>query len=382
MEVVEINDAQELSSYRMLWNSLFAATPNASFFLTIDWLEACWRHFGQGQKLRVLIPYAAGEPLGILPLCVRRERHRLSTIRVLTYPLDNWGTWYGPIGPNPAATMMAAIQHIRRTPRDWDMIELRWVAADHTEGGKSARALRIAGMLSEKKEYQQTSIVDLPADWDTYLAGKSRPLRRHYRHGVRELMDSGRAEFIRHRPAPAAAGDGDPGWDYYDMCETVARVSWQADVTHGNTITHDRVRDFFRDAHASAARLGMADISVLKVDGRPAAFLYSYQCGGRVTALRTGFDPAISGVGSALMFQALRDSCSRGDHTLDFGSGEGEHKRRLRTRTESTYRLTYTPIDSWRSQTVRFTRWAKSRWPSSRQAGRAVATVGSTGRHV
>jgi len=362
VEVLEINDIDELSGHRLLWNSLFAATPNASFFLTIDWLQACWRHFGQSQKLRVLIPYAAGEPLGILPLCVRRQRHRLSTIRVLSYPLDNWGTWYGPIGPNPAATMMAAMQHLRRTPRDWDMIELCWVAADGSDGGKAARALRIANMLSEKREYQQTSIVDLPGNWETFLANKSRPLRRHYRHGVRELIDSGRAEFIRHRPDPASEGGGDPGWDLYDTCESVARLSWQAGVTYGNTLSHDCVRDFFRDAHAAAARLGMADMSLLKVDGRPVAFLYGYHCRGQLTALRTGFDSAISGVGSALMFQVLKDSCTRGDHRIDFGSGEGEHKRRLRTRTESTYRLTYTPLDSWRSQAVRLTRWAKNRY--------------------
>jgi CelD/BcsL family acetyltransferase involved in cellulose biosynthesis len=373
VEVVEINDIDELSGHRMLWNSLFAATPRASFFLTIDWLEACWRHFGQGQKLRVLIPFAAGEPLGILPLCVRQERHRLSTIRVLTYPLDNWGTWYGPIGPNPAATMMAAMQHLRRTPRDWDMIELRWVASDDTDGGKSARALRIAGMLSEKKEYQQTSIVDLPKNWEIFLANKSRPLRRHYRSSVRELIDSGRAEYIRHRPAPATEGDGDSGWEYYDMCESVARLSWQAGVAHGNTLSHDGVRGYFRDAHAAASRLGMADMNLLKVDGRPVAFLYGYHCRGHVTALRTGFDPAISGAGSALMFQILKDSCDRGDHMFDYGSGEGEHKRRLRTRIASTYRLTYTPIDSWRSQTVRLTRWAKKRWPTTRRSARIAA---------
>jgi CelD/BcsL family acetyltransferase involved in cellulose biosynthesis len=139
------------------------------------------------------------------------------------------------------------------------------------------------------------------------------------------------------------------------------------------------VRGFFREAHTAAARLGMADINVLKVDGRPAAFLYGYHCRGHVSALRTGFDPAISGVGSAVMFQVFEDSCKRGDHLFDFGSGEGEHKRRLRTRTESTYRLTYTPIDCWRSQAVRLTRWAKNHWPSSQRAvtGAAAASVGN-----
>ena len=37
-KVVEVNDVEELSQYRLLWNSLFQNTPNASFFLTFDWL--------------------------------------------------------------------------------------------------------------------------------------------------------------------------------------------------------------------------------------------------------------------------------------------------------------------------------------------------------
>ena len=150
VEVVEINDIEELSQYRLLWNSLFPARPEpASFSRSIGWKRAGGT-LASDQKLRVLIVYAAGEPLGILPLCVRREKYRLSTVRVLTYPLDNWGTWYGPIGPNPAATMLAAMQHIRRTPRDWDMIELRWVADDATAGGKTARALRVAGHVQRE----------------------------------------------------------------------------------------------------------------------------------------------------------------------------------------------------------------------------------------
>ena len=108
----------------------------------------------------------------------------------------------------------------------------------------------------------------------------------------------------------------------------------------------------------------MLDLHVLNVEGQPAAFLYGYHHQGNVTALRTGFDASNNnGIGSALMLQAIRDSCGRGDRTIDLGPGEREHKRRLRTRTESTYRLTYTPIDSWRSQAVRFSRWAKRRWP-------------------
>jgi CelD/BcsL family acetyltransferase involved in cellulose biosynthesis len=366
VEIIEVNDVDDLLQYRLLWNALFAGTPQASFFLTIDWLEVYWRHFGREQKLKVLIVYAAGQPLGILPLCVRTEKYRLNKVRVLTYPLEDCGTWYGPIGPNPAATMLAAMQHIRRTPRDWDMIELRWVADDGTQGGKTARALRVAGMLSEKKPYQTTSIVELPDSWDQFIATKSRSVRHQFRRQLRHAFDEAKAEFVRHRPAPASHGDGDPRWDLYAMCEETAATSWQSTVTNGNTLSHDRVRDFYRDAHVAAARLGMVDVNILMFEDSPAAFLYNYFYDGRVSTLRMGYDPALSkhGFGSALMLRSIEDGIARGDGFIDFGQGEREHKRRLRTGTESTYRLTYTPLRSWRSQTVRWTRWAKNRWPS------------------
>jgi CelD/BcsL family acetyltransferase involved in cellulose biosynthesis len=364
---------EELSQYRLLWNSLFQTTPNASFFHTLEWLEAYWRHLGGDQKLKVLIAYAAGEPIGILPLCVRTEQYRLNRVRVLTYPLDDCGTWYGPIGPNPAATLMAAMQHLRRTPRDWDMIELRWVADDGLQGGRTARAMRVAGLLSEKREYQVTSIVEVPQSWDDFLASKSRSLRHQFRRQLRHAFDEQRAEYVRYRPAPERDGDGDPHWDLYAMCETTAAASWQADVNTGNTLCHERVRGFYRAAHAAAARLGMVDVNILLLDGRPAAFIYGYHCHGRVFLMRTGFDPSFGehGFGAALALRTIQDSISRGDQLIDFGQGEREHKRRLRTRTESTYQLTYTPLGSWRSQTVRWTRWAKQHWP------RRTATAGT-----
>src|SRR5262245_20933403 len=124
IEVQEIRDIDELAGYRLAWNSWLADTPRATFVNTFDWLENYWQHFGAGQQLRAIVVRSAGAPIGILPLCVRTERHGLGTQRVLTYPLEGWGSWYGPIGSNPAATMMAAMQHLRRVRRDWDVINL------------------------------------------------------------------------------------------------------------------------------------------------------------------------------------------------------------------------------------------------------------------
>jgi CelD/BcsL family acetyltransferase involved in cellulose biosynthesis len=235
--------------------------------------------------------------------------------------------------------------------------------------------MRATNQFTEKKEYQTTSVVDLPKDWEDFVAAKSSTLRRQFRRTLRQVYEERGGEFVRHRPAPARDGDGDPRWDLYGMCESAAQASWQGSVTNGNTITHDRVRNYCRDAHEAAARLGMVDVNVLKLDGRPAAFLYNYHYQGRITALRTGYDASAGhdGVGSALILKSIEDSIGRGDELIDFGPGEREHKRRLRTRVESSYRLTYTPLNSLRSQAVSWSRWAKNRWQR-----RAVAAVAAS----
>lgn len=382
IEVQEISDLEELASYRLLWDSWLTNSPRATFFNTWEWLDNYWRHFGQNQQLRVLIARSAGTPIGILPLCIRTERRHFGPLRVLTYPLDSWGSWYGPIGSNPAAATLAFMQHIRQAPRDWDMIDLPSTAPPSRDGSRVGRSMRVVGLLSEQQAYRTTSIIEFGGGWDGFLAGKSRKARHEMRRTLRRLFDrgtfaGGEVEYIRHRPRPAREGDGDPRWDLFAMCQQVALASWQATSSNGTTLTHERVRHFLRDAHAIAAHSGMVDLNLLLVDGRPAAFAYNYNFHGHLTGVRIGYDSSLErsgpGWGTALMLSAIEDSCQRGDVSLDLGPGETPFKRRLRTHSEASYRMVYAPLDSWRSQAVRLSRWARQKFqPSTADVGKSA----------
>src|SRR4030042_1363916 len=128
VHVEEINDIYKLSSYRLVWNSLLPQPSGATFFQSLDWLEVYWKHYGEDQHLRVMVVCSNGRPIGILPLVVRTEATRVGPVRVLTYPLHGWGTFYGPIGPNPTATLAAGPRHVRQTPRGSALLDLRWGA--------------------------------------------------------------------------------------------------------------------------------------------------------------------------------------------------------------------------------------------------------------
>ena len=183
-QVVEINDPAELDGYQLLWSKLAGETAGASFFHSIDWLRTYWRHFGQRQRLRVLMVYAAGSPLGILPLVVRPERTRLGTLRVLTYPLADWGSFYGPIGPHPTATLLAGIGHVRRTPPDWDMIDLRWIDGTMT-CSRTVRTMEIRGYSTSTAVWAESAQVELDGGWEAYWSSRKRTWRKNVRYAER-----------------------------------------------------------------------------------------------------------------------------------------------------------------------------------------------------
>ena len=363
LRVEEVNDLEELGSYRLLWNSLLPQTRGATFFHSLDWLEAYWRHFGQRQRLRVLIVSAGGKPVGILPLVVQREQTRIGPMRVLTYPLHDWGTFYGPIGPNATATLLGGLRHLRSSRRDWDLLDLRWVDNDGCDHGRTQHAMRMAGFRPHEQVWGQSTVIDMSGTWEQYWMTRRKKWRHNVSRCLRRLSEEGEVTHVRYRPEGAAAGDGDPRWDLYHACEKLACQSWQATSSDGTTLCHNSIRPFLRDVHATAARTGSLDLNMLLLDGRPISFVYNYHYRGQMYGLRMGYDPAMArlGPGSVLQRLVLEDSFRRGDRLYDLGVGSMDCKRHWQSSVASSYRYAHYPLTAPRTQLLRMKRWVQDR---------------------
>jgi len=370
-DVREINGLDELAQLRQPWQALLERTPWASFFLTLDWLEIYWRHFGQGQKLRVLVVSNDNEPTGILPLVVAPERTRIGRMRMLTYPLHDWGSFYGPIGPDPRETLAAGLQYLGATRRDWDAIELRWCGGAASDLGETGAAMRAAGLQACRTVWDRTAVVDLNEGWEAYLAQRPQKWRHNLRRLERRIAGRGQLDYVRYRPRGQSHGDADPRWDLYDTCEELARRSWQGSSTTGTTLCHDSVRAYLRETHQAGARLGAVDLNLLLLDGRPLAYLYGYHWQGTGYALRMGYDPeaADEGPGTLLFARLLQDSCRRGEYFYDLGAGSLRIKRYLMTRLAPIYRYGHYPLAVPRAQVLRLRRWFQQRQASGADSG-------------
>ncbi len=362
-EVRQYDRLDELEQLRPAWGRLLQQTPGAAFFQSFDWLSACWRHFGREQQFRTLVVLQGGELEGIVPLVVRRERSHVGPVRVLGYPLDNWGSFYGPIGADPAATLAAAMEFVRRRERDWDVLELRWAGMPGTDHEIVGRALREAGFWAYRTIWDWTAVVDIQGTWQSYHDSRSRLWRRNLRAAHRRLESRGRLEIVRYRPAGRQAGQDDPRWDLYDACEQVARNSWQAAAQNGTTLCDEPVRAFLREVHQAAAAAGAVDLNLLLLDGRPLAFVYNYVWRGYVYGLRVGYDAAAGhdAPGTTLLAEVVRGCYQQGDWMFDMGIGSLEAKRHLMTGRIPVFRYSHYALPPLRTQLLRVCRWAEDR---------------------
>lgn len=349
-----VTDLAAANELRADWDALLRATPQATFFRSFDWLETYWRFYGAEQSLRILVVRHGPKTVGIVPLTILRETTKLGRMRILTYPLAYWGSYYGPIGPRPRETLAAALEYLGSTRRDWDMLDLRFTPAPDCDPAGTQELMARANFGATPKRTDFTSFIDLPESLDAYLSTRPAKWRTNFRRWSRRITDLGTLHYERYRPV-GGNDDGAPRWELYDDCERVAQRSWQGSSTNGTTLTHEPVRAFFRAMHATACRAGAADINLLYLNDRPCAFLYCYRYGEALFGCRTGFDAeaAKAGVGNLMYLKVVEDSIRRGDRTIDLGPGSLPAKKPLLSRIAPIYRLPYANGASWRGMAWR-----------------------------
>ena len=342
----EINDPAELGALAMSWDRLHRRTPGATFFQTLEWLLITLRHFKREQKLRVLVISEGDEPVGIVPFTVRMEKFRLGHLRVLSFPLDDWGTFYGPLGEDPVGLMRDALLHIRKHDRDWDVIDFRYLCEQDDHFPDLAKVINEQPVPFYERPRMEAPIVQLADSWEEFTKSKSKNWRRGMKREQERARQHGNLRYVRYR-SDVETGKIDPRWDLFEQSRNVAQRSWQAKSPTEAAFCSSRVLSLIRDLHIEAALNGMLDMNLLYLDERPVAFLYNYVCRGNVYCLRSGYDASCpaQGLGTILMAEFLEDSHRRGDVQVNFGPGTQDYKMRFATEIQRA--VTFTHYNPW-----------------------------------
>jgi CelD/BcsL family acetyltransferase involved in cellulose biosynthesis len=239
------------------------------------------------------------------------------TVRSLTV---TYGGLMGRVDETTAPQLVAAVKEsVERG--EVDVIRLRMLEVD-----SPARAAAVAGSGFLRREHFSSRMAhwrsEIHGSLDGFLAQRSRrrreSVRRYSKRLERTYGDEARVEVFRTR-------DG------------LDRLFADSALIHRETYQH-ALGVGFSDAAVQRALVELAMDRgwfrgyVLYLNGKPASFWHGNAYRGAFGISTTGFDPAFADArpGTYLLMKVVEDLAADGAaHTLDFGFGDAEYKRRF-----------------------------------------------------
>lgn len=373
--VAEINDIDQLDNFRLAWHSLLGKTKGATFAHSPEWLEHYWEHFGQGLKLRVLLITLGNKVIGIVPLVVKPVTTKLGTMRVLTYPLDGWGSFYGQIGSNPAATMVTAIRHIHGSKRDWDLIDLRYIDQDGHDHKRTANALRSVGFQGSEAIWKQLPLVNTQeTNWTSYLASRSSETQHIIKSAEEVISAKGHIAFYRSQMEDPTAPGWNPRWDLWAEFEQMDFRFGNQTTIAGGHFSNQRKLAFLREIHGPAVRAGRARIDALFLKNSLVACAYGLQHAAGTDYLALGrHEDAPSESVTYLISRMIQESIHEQEHSLNLALLGTELAKIWKNEDRKSYRCSHFPIMVPRSQLFRINRWISQ--PTQKQKSSQATTT-------
>jgi CelD/BcsL family acetyltransferase involved in cellulose biosynthesis len=233
----------------------------------------------------------------------------------------------GLLGDDSEETCRALLAELRRSLEAGtaDVLRLRNLRLDSSfhriatsEPPRVARGYRTAPAVHW--------VLDLPDSFDAFLGGLSSSTRssvkRYERKLIREYGDRLQVRIFRD-PSELDA--------LFDHIRQIAEKTYQGGL--GVAFTGDELQ---RSITRLSMELGWFRAWVLSLDGTPCAFWHGEAYRGVFRIGVPGFDPALGHlrVGNFVLMRMIEALCADVDvHTVDYGFGDAEYKRRFGSRS-------------------------------------------------
>ncbi|MFH1331052.1 MAG: GNAT family N-acetyltransferase [Actinomycetota bacterium] len=254
------------------------APPFARPGWVLPWAEAA------GLRLEALTAWCGPRLAGLLP--VVGERGRVRT------PADWHTPWVEAVAENGSAleTLVAALAQTGRR-----RVTVDFVLAGEPTAESAVAALAAAGYRLASRARLESPYVMLQGPWEDYLASLSTHRRSELRRRSRRLETAG---AVTHE-----VFDGpDRLMPLLEEAFAVEAAGWKGRA--GTAIASDpAVAGFYRRVAAWGAERGWLRLAFLRLDGRALAFDLAFEAGGRHFLLKTGYDPAFTGLSPGLLLR-------------------------------------------------------------------------------
>lgn len=322
LSVDVVDNATGFAALREEWTDLLAASTSDCLFLTWEWLHTWWTHFGAPRRLFIVTVRAGSQLIAIAPLTMTR-------------------TWVGPLSVPVlefAGTGIVGSDYLDVIIRRGCENNALTALTDFlVETGTSMRLPRIregsalALLLSRRLSDRGWGCIEVPTEvcpfidlsagsWDHYLNNLGAAHRYNFKRRLRNLSKS--YDVRMHHP--------ETDQDRREALRQVINLHLQRWQSRGGSDAFDspRVLAFHEEFSRLAHEHGWLRLSILELDGKPAAAFYCFRYRDTVHFYQSGFDPAFerSSVGLVMMGLNIRNAITEGATEYDLLHGNESYK--------------------------------------------------------
>jgi CelD/BcsL family acetyltransferase involved in cellulose biosynthesis len=283
--VEAIDSFERFRALAAAWNGLLAQSDVDNPFLRHEWVECWWNSYGGGKELLVLLVKEGEDIVAIAPLMRCRSRWRKLPVRIVTFIANEHSLRLGVIMKNDDPAILRQIMvHLQERCR-YDLILLDLVENDSaTEKGITALA-SYDGRRYLPMESFRSPYIPSAGCWEEYLKGRS----KNFRHKISRI-----ANLCRRRGDCTVTNYSGSGVEQaLDAVLCISKKTWKF---RSKTAIASNGRDtkFYRLLAETASAKGWLNLWILRAGGAPAAFAYNLDYGGKIYALKIGFDETFS----------------------------------------------------------------------------------------
>ena len=306
-----------------LWHRLIEQRDRGSVFLTPQWQETWWDHYGGDSKELLLL--AVGDesgPLGLAPMV--RDGDTLSFLGS-TDLFDYHDFILGQVPPADFYPTLASC--LSKQP--WRVLRLESIPEESAALQHLPDRFRADGYTVVIEQEDVVPGLPLPASWDHFLSGLRKKDRHELRRKLRRLDDVGAYRLVHATPESLE--------EDLDLFLDLMRES------------SDEKRDFMvpqREAflRAVASRMqeaGYLRLSFLELDGQRVAGVICFDYAGSRFLYNSGYRVSFRRYSVGLMLKALclQEAIESGLTYFDFLRGAEPYKYHLGAQNRGLYRM-------------------------------------------
>ena len=341
----------ELAPYAEAWDRLSAGIP----FRSWTWMSTWWRHYGDEQngrnrrtRLHVLAVFDRADMLvGVAPwyLDVSAAQGRVLRFLGSGEVCSDHLSLLCPAGLEERVTEALAgwltgqrsEDSCGRQPDRWDLVELTGVDADDPNIAQLLEQLEHRGNTVHRRPGPNCWQIELPPDWDDYLARLSKSHRKQLRRLDRDMLSTGRAVFHtveRIDQLPQAM----------DMLIDLHQRRHRSQGEPG-CFASSRFTGFHREVAGQLLSGGHLQLHWLELDGKPAAAEYQLAGNGAVYAYQSGIEPEMTDLepGRLITLATIRRAVRQGYRAFDFLRGDEPYKPHWRAVPQASQEIRVVP---------------------------------------